>query len=77
MSAQQVLGSASAARDLLASWTKYPASSERCRHADCKIAGNGISTALHYRVSAFGAATVLSYLAELLKFGHQLSSAVM
>lgn len=66
-SALQVLGSAAPALDFLASWAEQATSGESCGYADCKVASDGVSAALHDRVAAFGAATVLGCLAELLK----------
>jgi hypothetical protein len=46
-------------------------------NADSRIAGDGVDTALHDRVAAFGAAAILGYGAELLKCHLPLPSALV
>src|SRR6266852_308747 len=66
-SALQVLGSAAPALDRLACGAEQAASGGCCGYADREVAGDRVNTALHDGIAAFGAATVLGYLAELLE----------
>jgi hypothetical protein len=66
-SALQVPGPAAAALDLLPCGAEHAASGESCRQANREITGDGVNAALHDRVAAFGAATILGYLTKLLE----------
>lgn len=58
-SALQILGSAAAALDRLPRGAEQAASGKCCGKADRKVAGHGVNAALHDRVAALGAATIL------------------